>query len=102
MEDYEHTDLPKEDLVIVVSSTTGNGDPPHNAQAFYTHLSEDEPDLSATRFAVLALGNSNYPNFAQCGKDFDNLLAERGSSRIIDRIDCDGDFELPLQEFQKI
>ena len=35
--DYDVTDLVKEDIILVVSSTYGNGDPPDNGKV-NTHL----------------------------------------------------------------
>ena len=85
--------------MIVATSTTGNGVPPNNALALHSHLSSDKPDVTGIRFAVLSLGDSFRTLYAQCGKDFDRMLGELGGSRVIDRIDCDGVVEAPLQQF---
>ena len=99
MEDYDHARLPQEKLLIVATSTTGNGVPPNNALALHSHLTNDKPDVTGITFAVLSLGDSFRALYAQCGKDFDRMLEELGGSRIIDRIDCDGVVEAPLQQF---
>ena len=101
MDDYDHTRLSEEKLLLVATSTTGNGVPPNNAIKLHTHLSKDKPDVTGIRFAVLSLGDSFRTHFAQCGKDFDRMLAELGGTRIIDRIDCDGVVEAPLEQFQQ-
>ena|GEM_PF-3666296 len=100
MADYDHDKLPDEGVLLIVTSTTGHGDPPTNARALFSHLKNDKPDLSARKFAVLGLGDSYHANFAKCGKDFDRMLEELGATRIIDRIDCDGDVKAPLKKFQ--
>ncbi len=51
---------------IVVVSTTGNGDPPENAQLFWRHIrkpSHPKDMLANVYCTVLALGNSNYSKF---------------------------------------
>ena len=100
MEEYDHARLLEPGLLIVATSTTGNGVPPNNAQKLHTHLSCDKPELNGLKFAVLSLGDSFRTHFAQCGKDFDRMLEELGGTRIIDRIDCDGVVEAPLKQFQ--
>ena len=100
MENYDHARLAEKGLLIVAVSTTGNGVPPGNAVALHAHLSNDKPDIAGRTFAVLSLGDSFRTHFAQCGKDFDRMLEELGGTRVIDRIDCDGVVEAPLQQFQ--
>jgi sulfite reductase (NADPH) flavoprotein alpha-component len=100
MEEYDHSRLAEKGLLIVVTSTTGNGVPPENARALHAHLSNDKPEI-ARSFAVMSLGDSFRTHFAQCGKDFDRMLEELGGTRIIDRIDSDGVVEAPLKQFQE-
>ena len=99
MDEYDHARLSEKGLLIVATSTTGNGVPPGNALALHSHLSNDKPDLTGRRFAVLSLGDSFRTHFAQCGKDFDRMLEELGGKRIIARIDCDGVVEAPSEQF---
>ena len=81
MRDLSAEELPGEELILVVTSTTGNGDPPYNAAEMYRHLDEDRPKLDALRFAVFAMGSRRFTNFAQCGKNFDAVLGELGAFR---------------------
>jgi len=86
--------LATEKDVLVITSTYGDGEPPDNAKALHAALRADTaPSLANVRFAVCAMGDSNYTQFCQCGKDFDALLEKRGATRIAPRADCDLDYE---------
>ena len=52
-------------LVVIVCSTTGNGDPPDNAERFWRYIRRrrDPPNLNGMKFTVLALGDTNYDRF---------------------------------------
>ena len=90
---YESEQLDKEHLVIIVTSTHGNGDPPANAEGLLNYLRDNQPDLSQLRYAVCALGDSSFTYFAQCGKDFDEALRSCHAQSVIDRVDCDSDYD---------
>ncbi|MFT5454821.1 MAG: sulfite reductase (NADPH) flavoprotein alpha-component [Myxococcota bacterium] len=100
MDDYQPSDLASESLVLVITSTFGNGDPPVNAEALMEHLKDDAPALSGVRYGVCALGDSTYPRYAQCGRDFDRRLAECGAERVIPLQVCDADFERYIPKFR--
>ena len=99
MEDYNVNELRLERLLTIITSTYGNGEPPSNADLLLSHLLNDKPALEGVPFAVCGLGDTAYPLFSQCGKDFDKILAELGGKRVIDRVDCDYDFDAPFENF---
>ncbi|MFT6734035.1 MAG: sulfite reductase (NADPH) flavoprotein alpha-component [Polaribacter sp.] len=87
-------DLIKYDLVLLVVSTHGEGEPPDEAIDFYEQLhSKRAPKLTGKQHAVLALGDSSYEHFCQTGRDFDERLTMLGSKPILARLDCDLDYE---------
>ena len=91
---YPLKDLAKERLLVVVVSTQGDGDPPDDARGFIEFLqSKRTPKLEQLSYAVLALGDSSYPKFCETGKQVDERLAGLGAKRLLDRVDCDVDYD---------
>ena len=101
MDDYDPPNIGDEELVFIVTSTHGNGDPPGNAAALMNYLRQSEADLSGLKFAVCGLGDTSFAYFAQCGKDFDALLEKRGGQRVLDRVDCKEDFDDEFEAFME-
>ncbi|WP_118987378.1 flavodoxin [Photorhabdus sp. CRCIA-P01] len=69
-------------VILVITSTTGQGDLPDNIQPLYCALCDElgyQPEL---RYGVIALGDSSYENFCGGGCTFDELLQEQGAIRI--------------------
>lgn len=91
---YDTVKLAGEKNVLVITSTYGDGDPPDNAAEFYEWILGDSvPSLEGVQFSVLALGDTEYPDFCKCGIDIDAALEKHGATRIYDRVDCDVDFD---------
>lgn len=94
MADYDTARLPEETLLLIVTSTYGDGEPPDNAAAFHQYLMGDAaPQLKSLRYSVLALGDKNYPDFCKCGIEIDGRLKALGASPLVERVDCDVDFD---------
>ncbi|MFF2481412.1 assimilatory sulfite reductase (NADPH) flavoprotein subunit [Paenibacillus sp. NPDC058071] len=94
MNKYKTNNLKKAGYLFVLASTHGEGDPPDNALTFHEFLySKRAPKLDGIKFSVLALGDTSYEFFCKTGQDFDDRLAELGAERIVNRVDCDLDFE---------
>lgn len=91
---YKTRALAEEETILFVASTHGEGDPPESAAPFFEFLSGPRaPSLQRLRFAVLALGDSTYEFFCEAGKRLDRRLEELGAVRLLDRCDCDVDYE---------
>lgn len=92
--DYKFKQIASEKLLIVVTSTQGEGEPPEEAVALHKFLlSKKAPKLEGTAFAVFGLGDTSYEFFCQSGKDFDSRLAELGGERLLDRVDSDVEYQ---------
>uniref|UniRef100_A0A8D0G724 Nitric oxide synthase n=1 Tax=Sphenodon punctatus TaxID=8508 RepID=A0A8D0G724_SPHPU len=84
MDEYKLSDLEKETLLLVVTSTFGNGDAPSNGKVTFK---DDLLTLftflySSDRYAVFGLGSTMYPEFCAFAHTVDQKLAQMGASRI--------------------
>lgn len=91
---YPLRELAVERLLVIVISTQGDGDPPDDARGFVEFLSgKRAPGLAELRYAVLALGDSSYPQFCAIGRRVDARLAELGAVRLLESGEADVDIE---------
>jgi sulfite reductase (NADPH) flavoprotein alpha-component len=86
--------------LIFVAATWGEGEPPSRVAAKYTEfMAGDFGRLDDVAFGVLALGDTAYAEFCAVGKAIDARLAALGGKRVVERIDCDLDFETPAADW---
>lgn len=70
-------------ILLICTSTYGNGDVPDNAQELLKGLKDSRPDLSDVLYGVIALGDMTYKaTFCQGGLQFDSLLESLGAKRV--------------------
>ncbi|WP_293791788.1 NADPH-dependent assimilatory sulfite reductase flavoprotein subunit [uncultured Pantoea sp.] len=92
--DYKFKQIAQEKLLVVVTSTQGEAEPPEEAVALHKFLlSKKAPKFEGTAFAVFGLGDTSYEFFSKAGKDFDERLAELGAERLLDRVDADVEYK---------
>lgn len=96
--------LEAEDRVLVAVTSTYNGRAPDSAVKTERGIDDGYfagkhwPDA---RFAVLGLGNSQWPNFQAFPKRVDDTLEATGAKRLVPRAeaDADGDFDGTIASF---
>lgn len=86
------------DVLIVATSSFGEGDPPANFLKFLIMLvraaSADtkpgrQPPLKGLQHCVLGYGQSVYATFQSCPRYVDKLLETLGSRRMVERVEVD-------------
>ena len=81
------------DCIVGVTSTWGEGEPPEDAVPFFENLRNAEPLKLNRSIAVLSLGDSSYDIFCGCGKELEKELIRHGGTPLLERVDCDIDYE---------
>lgn len=99
LDQYRLTDLSKEEYLLTIMSTHGDGEPPVAAQKFYEFVHQNELKLSKLKYSVLALGDSGYPLFCKAGEDVDEQLNKLGANRIAPLQKCDVDYDVEAEEW---
>ena len=91
MERFKDIDFCASEFVVLVVSSTGNGDAPDNADKFYRYCKRKTtpPVFTNVPFAVVSLGDSNYEQFCEVGRQFDKHLERLGGARALKRCDVD-------------
>lgn len=88
MDAIKLSDLPKHTLVILVISTTGQGDMPQNSLAFWKSLLRKKllPGcLRGVRFTTFGLGDSSYPKFNWAARKLHKRLEQLGAAEFYPR-----------------
>ena len=100
MDGFDFNSLSSKKRVIIVCSTWGEGEQPDNAEDLWKFAnSSAAARLEGIHFAVCALGDTSYELFCESGKEWDGLFEKLGATRIVERIDCDVDYDAPASEW---
>jgi flavodoxin/succinate dehydrogenase/fumarate reductase-like Fe-S protein/ferredoxin len=96
MDGFDLSTLPEMKRVLIICSTWGEGEMPDNAEELWQQASADSaPKLPGVSFSVLALGDTSYEFYCESGKDWDDRLQQLGATRLVNRVDCDVDYDSP-------
>ena len=102
LDDISMDKLQEISKLMIVTSTTGDGEVPDNGLTFWENLSSlTKLNLSNLKYGVLALGDSSHYDFCNAGKIIDEKLKELGANRILDRQECDFDTEGSIEWSEK-
>ncbi|MCW8107536.1 flavodoxin [Alteromonas ponticola] len=82
-------DFTQADAILVITSTTGQGDIPPNLEFVHAELKASFPLLTDTPFAVAALGDSSYDTFCGGGLQFQELLTELQAKPVAEMLKVD-------------
>lgn len=82
--------LARVERLFVVASTYGEGEPPDMARAFARRLKPGGTGYPDLDYAVLALGDREYPDFCAFGHQVDQWLHQSGAHRLFDIVEMDG------------
>lgn len=72
---------------IIICSTTGNGDPPDNAERFWRWMHRKTLPatyLSGVKVAVLGLGDTNYDKFCYAAKRIRSAVLKIGATEVVE------------------
>ena len=88
-------DLASLQHLLIVASTSGEGEPTDNARRFHAALmAADAPPLPATlNYSVCGLGDSSYAHFNRVSRELDARLEQLGATRAAPLIACDVDYD---------
>ena len=84
------SDFTDADAILVITSTTGQGDVPPNLEFVFSDLKDEFPLLKDKPFAVAALGDSSYgESFCGAGRQFNELLLELQGKAVANMLEVD-------------
>ena len=100
MDGFDLSSLSGKHRVLIVCSTWGEGEQPDNAEELWIKASSAQGGLlDGVNFSVLALGDTSYELFCESGKEWDKRFEELGGIRLVDRVDCDVDYDKISQDW---
>ncbi|MFT5544103.1 MAG: sulfite reductase (NADPH) flavoprotein alpha-component [Glaciecola sp.] len=100
MADYKPRQLKNETHLVVIVSTHGEGDAPDDAIELFDFLaSRKAPKIPNLKFSIVGLGDTSYEFFCQTGKDFESRLLSLGATALVERLDCDVDYDATVADW---
>ncbi|MCQ4347679.1 sulfite reductase subunit alpha [Pseudomonas stutzeri] len=75
--------------LLLVASTYGDGEPPEHAARFARRLEQADLELRDLQYALLGLGDRQYPQFCAFARRLDRTLRARGARPLFDPLQAD-------------
>jgi nitric-oxide synthase len=84
LDEYNADSLASEKLLLIVTSTFGNGEIPGNGRKFLQWLKKQPTgSLEGLNYSILGIGSTVYEHFCAAGISLDKALAKAGANRIV-------------------
>lgn len=84
LDEYNADTLGSEKLLLIITSTFGNGEIPGNGKKFLQWLKKQPTgSLEGLNYSVLGIGSTVYEHFCAAGISVDKALAKAGANRIV-------------------
>lgn len=80
--DLTTLDIKGNRIWLICLATHGAGDYPDNFKQVVEQISQLTNNLSNIRFGLIAVGDSNYDTYCFAAKNFDQLLCDKGATRL--------------------
>ncbi|KAI9098740.1 hypothetical protein DFS34DRAFT_579869 [Phlyctochytrium arcticum] len=83
LDEHAKANFSGNNVLVIIASTTGDGDPPDNATKFWRWLRRGKPaeleTMKEKRYTILGLGDTNYSNFCNTAKRIEKRLGDYGA-----------------------
>lgn len=93
--------LARRQRLLLVASTYGAGEAPDHAARFLRRLDSADLDLGRLDYALLALGDRQYPQFCAFARSLDGQLQRLGARPLFDRLEADRGDPAVLRQWQQ-
>ncbi|MFN3557831.1 MAG: sulfite reductase subunit alpha [Brevundimonas sp.] len=87
--DLEPAGLKAARRLLIIASTTGEGDPPDSLSRFVRQTMKAPADLDGLSYGLLALGDRTYADYCGFGRALDSWLQRSGAQPLFDHVEVD-------------
>ncbi len=87
--DLEPAELKTAGRLLIIASTTGEGDAPDAMSRFVRRSMNAPADLTGLSYGLLALGDRTYTDYCGFGRALDGWLQRSGAEPLFDRVEVD-------------
>ena len=100
LRDLDADRLQRTRRILFLVSTTGEGDAPDMAAGFVDSVMRSRAKMEQLRYAILAIGDSEYVNYCGFAHALDRWLQRAGAQRMFDMIEVDDGDDGALRHWQ--